>query len=245
LPPLAEQECIVRILDAAEELRCLREQADHRTADLVPALFHNVFGDPATNPKGWPVISLGALTDFVTSGSRGWAKYYAHSGARFIRVQDLNGHRLNSTDPAFVRPPESSETARTRIRANDLLLTITGVVGLVAAVPAGFGEGFVSQHVAIARLKATVDPVFVATFLSLPSGGQRQMAELQYGQTKPGLNLDQIRAVRMYSPPLSLQRAFAARVAEIRAMEERQAESRRRLDDLFQSLLHRAFQGGL
>jgi hypothetical protein len=28
-------------------------------------------------------------------------------------------------------------------------------------------------------------------------------------------------------------------------MEERQAESRRRLDDLFQSLLHRAFQGGL
>ena len=52
LPPLAEQERIVRILDAAEELRRLREQTDRRTADLVPALFHDMFGDPATNPRG-------------------------------------------------------------------------------------------------------------------------------------------------------------------------------------------------
>jgi len=71
------------------------------------------------------------------------------------------------------------------------------------------------------------------------------MAELQYGQTKPGLNLNQIRATRIYLPPFPVQRTFALRLAEIRAMEERQPESRRRLDDLFQSLLHRAFQGEL
>lgn len=36
-----------------------------------------------------------------------------------------------------------------------------------------------------------------------------------------------------------------ARVAEIRAMETQQATSRRRLDDLFASLLHRAYPGGI
>lgn len=46
-------------------------------------------------------------------------------------------------------------------------------------------------------------------------------------------------------PPVPLQQEFAARVTEIRAMEERQAESRRRLDDLAASLLHRAFAGEL
>lgn len=46
-------------------------------------------------------------------------------------------------------------------------------------------------------------------------------------------------------PPISLQRAFAARVAGIRAMEPNQVSSRHRLDDLFQSLLHRAFRGKL
>jgi type I restriction enzyme S subunit len=46
-------------------------------------------------------------------------------------------------------------------------------------------------------------------------------------------------------PPIPLQCAFAARVAEVRAVEAQQAASRRRLNDLFQSLLHRAFRGEL
>jgi hypothetical protein len=46
-------------------------------------------------------------------------------------------------------------------------------------------------------------------------------------------------------PPLPLQKGFAALVAEIRAMEAQQATSRRQLDDLFQSMLHRAFNGEL
>ena len=46
VPPLAEQERIVKLLDEADELRKLRAQADRRTADLIPALFHEMFGDP-------------------------------------------------------------------------------------------------------------------------------------------------------------------------------------------------------
>lgn len=46
-------------------------------------------------------------------------------------------------------------------------------------------------------------------------------------------------------PPLSLQKGFAARVSDIRAMQAEQAASRRRLDDLFQSMLHCAFNGEL
>jgi type I restriction enzyme S subunit len=58
LPPLAEQERLVRLLDEADELRKLRAQADRRTADLIPALFHEMFGDPVTNPKGWAQSSF-------------------------------------------------------------------------------------------------------------------------------------------------------------------------------------------
>jgi type I restriction enzyme S subunit len=55
VPHLAEQERIVKLLDEADELRKLRAQADRRTADLIPALFHDMFGGPAINPFGWPV----------------------------------------------------------------------------------------------------------------------------------------------------------------------------------------------
>lgn len=36
VPPLAEQERMVKLLDEADELRKLRAQADRRTADLIP-----------------------------------------------------------------------------------------------------------------------------------------------------------------------------------------------------------------
>ena len=49
--------------------------------------------------------------------------------------------------------------------------------------------------------------------------------------------------IRMYLPPLLLQKKFAQRVGEIRATEAAQAASRRRLEDLFQSMLDRAFGG--
>lgn len=44
---------------------------------------------------------------------------------------------------------------------------------------------------------------------------------------------------------IALQRKFAARVAEMRALEQVQTESHRRLDALFASLLERAFKGEL
>ncbi len=62
LPPLDEQHRIVRILDEAEALRQLRARADERMAEFIPALFNQMFGDPATNPKGWPIFLLGDIT---------------------------------------------------------------------------------------------------------------------------------------------------------------------------------------
>jgi len=45
LPPLTEQERIVNLLDEVDALRKLRAEADRRSADLIPALFHDMFDD--------------------------------------------------------------------------------------------------------------------------------------------------------------------------------------------------------
>jgi restriction endonuclease S subunit len=58
LPPLVEQERIVKLLDEADELRKLRTQADCRIADLIPTLFHEMFGDTDDNSKDLPVFSV-------------------------------------------------------------------------------------------------------------------------------------------------------------------------------------------
>ncbi len=61
----------------------------------------------------------------------------------------------------------------------------------------------------------------------------------------PNISKGRLLTLPIEVPPLSLQKEFAARVSEIRAMQAEQAASRRRLDDLFQSMLHRAFNGEL
>jgi type I restriction enzyme S subunit len=64
-------------------------------------------------------------------------------------------------------------------------------------------------------------------------------------QINTKFNASELSALQVPLPPLELQHAFAVRIAEVRELEAVQAVSRQRLDDLFQSLLHRAFQGAL
>ena len=53
LPPLAEQQKIAAILDAADSLRQKDQQLVERYTALSQSLFLEMFGDPVTNPMGW------------------------------------------------------------------------------------------------------------------------------------------------------------------------------------------------
>ena len=59
------------------------------------------------------------------------------------------------------------------------------------------------------------------------------------------INKSSLEQIESISPPLSVQKEFGSKVTEIRMMQADQAASRQRLDDLSQSMLHRAFAGEL
>lgn len=242
LPPLPIQKKIAAILERADQTHRKCQQALLLTDQFLQAAFLKMFGDPVKNPKEWEVRKFGDFIDFVTSGSRGWAKYYSDSGAKFIRVQNLTNHKLNLNDMAFVKPPASLEAERTRVQTNDVLISITGVVGLSAVVPQDISEAYVSQHVALTRLKDNLNPMFASFFISNRLGGQLQFKKFQYGQTKPGLNLNQIRDIRIFIPSLAEQEKFAAIVERVEAFHEKQCESEQELKTLFQSLMQKAFK---
>jgi len=161
-------------------------------------------------PSGWTGCQLGDLTSLITSGSRGWKRYYAESGASFIRSQDIKLDRLSFDDRAFVRLPGEVEGARTRVQVGDLLLTITGAnVGKCAAIVDDPGEAYVSQHVALIRPLVPGWTMFLHAWLTAPLGGRGRLEEVQYG-LKPGLNLTQLRQLPCPLPPLSAQAPLVA-----------------------------------
>lgn len=208
------------------------------------------FGNLPSLPAGWTWCMSDAVFFFITSGSRGWAKYYSEAGPVFLRIGNLNHEdiRLDLTDLQHVTPPGGAEGTRTAVEPNDILVSITADVGMVALVPEKLGEAYINQHVALARPVSSVCAEYIAYYLCGSEGGWRQLKKLQRGATKVGLGLDDIRSVPIPLPPLAEQQRIVAEVERnLSVVEELEAvvtANLQRGTRLRQSILQRAFSSG-
>lgn len=154
-------------------------------------------------PDGWTWKTLADLSQYITSGSRGWKAYISNTGDSFIRSQDIRQDALMFENPAFVILPERAEGKRTLVQQGDLLLTITGGnVGRCAVVPKLKNKAYVSQHVALIRLKQPELSEFIHYWMINAYGGREFLARYIYGD-KPGLNLTQVGSVLVPLPPIA------------------------------------------
>jgi type I restriction enzyme S subunit len=202
------------------------------------------------SPPSWTKATLDQLTHFITSGSRGWAKYYADDGASFIRAQDINTDRLRLDDVARVSAPDGAEGERTRVRCQDLLVTITGAnVTRSAIVDIYLDDAYVSQHVALARPVLTGYMKYVFYCVICPAHGRLVLERQAYGAGKPGLNLDHLRNLTVSLPPLSEQMLIVAeverRLSIIDGIGAQVDANLKRAFRLRQGILKRAFEGRL
>ena len=163
-------------------------------------------------PAHWELRRLKTLTSFVTSGSRGWARYYSDAGPTFLRIGNISTTSvdLKLNRVVHVAPPADAEGERTRVVQDDILLSITAQMGAVGIVPPHIGEAYVNQHTALVRLKvATSYPRWVAYCL-LSQVGKSQCQLRTNGGTKVGLTLDDVRTLLVLSPPEVEQREIVA-----------------------------------
>lgn len=142
-------------------------------------------------PVEWEVDKLENVSDFITSGSRGWARYYSEEGAIFIRIGNLTREHIHMRfdDVVYVNPPLNSEGKRTEVNTGDLLISITADLGIIAVIPNEFPEAYVNQHIALVRLNnSKIVPCFAGWFLA-GYRGQSQFDKLNESGAKAGLNL--------------------------------------------------------
>ncbi len=237
LPPLPEQAAIVRFLDHADRrirryirakqklIKLLEEQKQaiiHRA--VTRGLDPNVRLKPSgvewlgDVPEHWALLPLRRLTAFVTSGSRGWAEYYSDEGDIFLQSGNLGrSMALNMSFTQRVRPPLGAEGERTRVEPDDVLVCITGALtGNVVHVKDDLPmPSFVNQHVALVRLKrSSVLPRYVAYAL-YSEVGRIQFKAGEYGGTKQGLGLDDVKSALVPVPPLSEQSSICVELDEV------------------------------
>jgi len=250
VPPLPEQERIVQILHAAEELWRLRAQADRRTADLIPALFHNMFGDHASGSQSWKVSTVANVAakreGSIRTGPFGSDLHHSEfieEGIPVLGIENVVSNEFRWTRARCITPEKYKGFTRFRVYPGDVLVTIMGTVGRVSVAPDDIPECMSTKHLCVVTVdRQMIDPTYLWGTLLFDERLRGQTRRVSSGAIMDGWNSTIIKGLPIRVPPLPLQRKFAARVQEIRALEERQAQSRRRLDDLFASLLHRAFK---
>lgn len=248
VPPLAEQGRVVKLLDEADELRKLRAKADSRTADLIPALFHEIFGDPFSRPKDWPVVRVDEAGR-VQLGRQRAPKYQTGKFTRpYVRVANVFEDQIDVSD-LLSMDFDKRDFAQYRLEHGDILLNEGQSTELVGRPAMWRNEVpdccFQNTLVRFQADKERVLPDFaLAMFLAYFREGTFANISSKTSNVAH-LGAGRFAKIPFPLPPISVQKEFAARVTEVRAVQAEQAASRRRLEDLFQSMLHRAFNGEL
>lgn len=235
VPPLVEQERIVKLLDEADELRKLRAQADHRSAALIPALFHEMFGDAGLH---CPSVTIEeAVEQFIDY--RGKTPEKSLSGVPLVTAKIVKGGRILPPNEFIPEKNYESWMRRGIPIVGDVLFTMEAPLGEVAMVEDTHIA--LAQRILLMRPRADIlDSCYFMTALKMPCVW-KQIEERATGSTVLGIRQAELRKIVMPVPPLPLQQEFAQRVGEIRELQAAQAANRQRTEHLFRSMLHRAF----
>ena len=245
IPPIPEQERIVAQIEelfseldnGVETLKKTKQQlAVYRQAVLKEAF---------ENCKEFSTIR--EVSTLVTSGSRGWAKYYSSHGAIFVRIGNLTRDSIDIdfSDIEYVDLPDKAEGLRSKLQPNDVLVSITADLGSIGLVPHNIGEAYINQHIAVVRFKNAAQGKFMAWYLR-SDWGQKDLLKNKRGAGKLGLGLDDIRDSRV--PMVSDEEAAAvldvieSRLSVCDSIEEAVDTALQQAEAMRQSILKKAFK---
>lgn len=247
LPSFAEQRRIAAVLDKADGIRRKRRESIKLLDEFLRSAFLEMFGDPVMNEKGWEVVRLGEISDIQGGLQVSAGRADTGQEAPYLRVANVYRDRLDLREIKNIRVT-NGELLRTNLVAGDLLI-VEGhgnpdEIGRCAMWDGSITSCVHQNHLIRARFDSTVAaPEYVSAFLNSASG-RRQM--LRFGKTTSGLNTittGNVKRVRLLLPPLDLQWRFAKLRSKVVAVQGRMEAGGQTVDDLFDSLVQRAFGG--
>lgn len=243
LPPPSEQRRIVEILDQADALRKKRAEADAKAARILPALFYKMFGDPATNPKGWPVVPIGELVEAV---ERRDPSVQPAKPFTYVDIAGVNGQLGVITDAKTLMGAEAPSRARQIIRTNDVIIsTVRPYLRATALVPSQYDNQICSTGFCVLRAKGREGFGFLYA-LSRLQWFTDQLNARARGASYPAVTDADVFNLRVPRPAnQGALESFDRQVLDVLMLQDKRRSVETRIESLFETLLHRAFAGDL
>jgi type I restriction enzyme S subunit len=246
---LDEQRRIVEILSRARGILRLRREAERKSAELIPALFLDMFGDPVTNPKGWPIEKLDGLLSSIDSGH----SPVCHAQKRLnqewcvLKLSALTGCEYHESEHK-VLPEEAVPDQTVEVRRGDLLISRKNTPELVGTAAYVWGtQGKALLPDLIFRLNVAdsskLNSIYLWGLLTQPVK-RVQIKALASGSagSMPNISKARLKTLDIEVPPLDRQTAYAQALEQIISIRSQQATATAKAQATFDALLADAFK---
>ena len=218
LPPLDEQRRIVGLLDRAAEIRRRTDAARAKARTIIPALFLDTFGDPATNPKGWPTTAIGDVAKLMGGGTPSKANPAFWSGTiPWVSPKDMKPPTILGSEDKITAAAMAASPVKL-IPAGNVLIVVRGMI-LAHTVPIRMNAVDVTLN---QDMKALIPhKQILATFLRWALGSLHgyllsKVRESAHGTKK--LETDVLASYPIVLPPMKIQAAFAEHVQRLESL---------------------------
>lgn len=242
-PPVSEQRRIAAILDKADELRAKRRAALVKLDTLTESIFLDMFGDPATNPKNYPVALMGDVCD-VRDGTHDSPKYVSDSGYPLVTSKNVTGGAIDLTEVNYISEADYIQiNKRSKVDKGDIILPMIGTIG--SPVLVDHDPNYAIKNVALIKF---IEGSPAAVYLHHLLSGRyfdHIVSRKNRGGTQKFVSLGDLRAFPLPLPPRQEQDEFLRRMEEIRRIRSLNSVAASRLDDVFTSLQSHTFRGEL
>lgn len=208
VPTLAEQEIIVRELNALQEMIDGYNAQLHDLDELIKSIFNNTFGEPISNPKGWDIDVLENIVSddcpitygIVQPGDE------VNDGIPVVRPVDLIGTYVNKALLKKVSPEISDSYKRTILKGNEILICVRGTTGVVSLATEDMKECNVTRGI-VPLSFARHNKWFM--YWCIKSFEMNNLIQkYTKGATLKQINIKDLRQLPFPTPPLELQEKF-------------------------------------
>jgi type I restriction enzyme S subunit len=240
----SEQARIVELLDQAEALRRLRREADVKAARILPALFLKMFGDPASNPMGWPTDRLGNLFDVFGGGtpSKSVSEYW-RGDIPWVSPKDMKVDVINDTEDHISLDAVKNSATKLVERGSVLIVYRSGILAHTFPVAIAGRELTLNQDLKALSSLGEVSNDFIYGWLV--AGQKLALSCVKTGATVHNIDGPRFLSLQVPKPPKHLQVRFSRHLQTLLSFKQEREAAAQRVDELFALMMQRAFSGQL